>query len=300
MENYNTKILSLKGGGIKGVRTLVVLRDLESRTGKKCHELFDYITGTSVGAIIASMLASGYSAQEILNIITEKADNIFSKPWYRFGLFRSKYSDQELNLLLFHYLGNKPMFETDCKLLIPTYNLDKRVTKIFKSWDAKVLLRDVVRASASAQSYFKPHEISGYRFIDGGNVINNPSLMAIIEAHDFESAVNKMEKRFTVVSVGTGVKEQAVKDFKNGGGKLQWAEPTVDILLDEQSQTVDYYLHGISKIVNSTIYQIEPTVKWGSDAIDDASEQNIASLIEDGYQTVKKYGKLLSKIALEL
>src|SRR4051794_28730122 len=63
-----TRILSLDGGGAKGVYTLGVLKEVEAAAGQPLHQLFSFIYGTSTGAIIAALLGLGHSTDEILEL----------------------------------------------------------------------------------------------------------------------------------------------------------------------------------------------------------------------------------------
>src|SRR4051812_34621771 len=81
MKNGKTfNILTLDGGGAKGVYTLGLLRQFEAAAGKPLHQFFDAIYGTSTGAIIASLLGLGVSTDEALQLYLQHVPSIL-KPW---------------------------------------------------------------------------------------------------------------------------------------------------------------------------------------------------------------------------
>ena len=76
------KILSIDGGGIKGIAPASFLANIEERTGKKIIDYFDLIVGTSTGGIIALGLGLGFSAREILSLYIDNGEKIFKKQFF--------------------------------------------------------------------------------------------------------------------------------------------------------------------------------------------------------------------------
>lgn len=280
-------ILTIDGGGIKGLRSLFIIKEIEERMGMKSNEIFDLISGTSTGGIIAAMLSIGYSAEEVIELYFTHGPNIFKKKFLRFGIFRPKYDDSYLNKVIKEYVGEKKLSDCLTNVIIPAYNIETRDKILFKSYVGyNYPLFDVVRATVSAQSYFKPHEIDGQRHIDGGNVINNPSLVSYVE----------YKKRWAgtpinMLSIGTGREEKRIKKRQGNGGLLTWAGPTVDILMIEQSQQTDYFM---SKLEPDNYMRIEPVSIAGDIKMDNASLENMLMLKADGEQTVKVYDSMIS------
>lgn len=291
----SNNVLSIDGGGIKGLRPLYVLAEIEKRSGKKCVDLFQTMSGTSTGAFIVALLSLGYTAEQIIGLYFNLGKLIFKKSFLRFGIFRNKYSDRNLNEAIFNYFGDIVMSKAKSRLIIPAYNIDSRKDVIFDSHiDKGVKIFDVLRASASAQSYFKTHKIGADRFIDGGNVINNPSYIAwqILKAENFDSDVS-------VLSIGTGREELPIQ--KNRKGMVGWAKNTVDILMTEQAQMVhrvmvDNKNFGLIK----NYYNISPDYHNASEKMDDASDENLNNLIKDGKSTVLKYSDSIDCIVEDL
>ena len=98
------RILTLDGGGIRGVLTLGYLKSLEDILRKKMGgdpdfrlcDYFDLIAGTSTGSIIASGLALGFTVEKLQSIYQSLADKIFNTRFYRWGMFIPKFSKKPL------------------------------------------------------------------------------------------------------------------------------------------------------------------------------------------------------------
>lgn len=107
------KILSIDGGGIKGIFSASFLAEIEEKCGGPYSEYFDMIAGTSTGAIIAAALSIGIPAQEILNLYLKKGKEIFPKGSTHFKLFHGKYSNEPLKNALIEVFGTKKI--KDCQ-----------------------------------------------------------------------------------------------------------------------------------------------------------------------------------------
>jgi len=283
-------ILAIDGGGIKGVRSLYIIKEIERITRKKSYEIFDLISGTSTGGIIAVLLSIGYSADDIIQLYFNHGPKIFKKRLFRFGILRPKYSDRYLNKVISSYVEDKKLSDCLTNILIPSYNVETRDKYLFKSYNnlsSDYKLFDVLRATVSAQTYFKPHKIEKNRHIDGGNVINNPSMISYVEYLKFWS-----DKPVNLLSISTGRDEVEIKKMKGGGGIIQWVAPTTDILLIEQAQQTDYFME---RIIPENYFRIEPSSFFGSVEMDDASEENLISLKKDGEKSVIENKNLIDR-----
>lgn len=290
-------ILSISGGGIRGLITLYQLKDLQSRLSRPIQSYFDYVGGTSTGGIIAAMLAFNYTVDEIIDFYEVHGPKIFEKKFLRFGILRPKYSDKYFNGIIEDVFGDKYMSQSSLNLVIPSYNLTDNTKEIFKSYSGDDhSMFDVVRSTASAQSYFKPHKIDGKVYIDGGMVINNPSQLLFTESL-YAKRTNKGAK-INTVSFGTGRKDTDIKVKDNGGGAVFWAKPTVEVLLNEQSRTTDYFLNRIHSALSvGKYFNVEPQIEASSARIDDASDKNMEAMKVDGMNSASLQAKLLEKIA---
>ena len=294
-------ILSITGGGMRGLVTLYEMRALEEKLEKPLNKYFDYIGGTSTGGIIASMLAFGFSVQQTINFYEKHGPKIFENKLLRWGVFRPKYDDKYFNKIIRQTFKNQKISDSAVNLVVPAYNIDNFTKRIFKSYATKeeVEMFDVIRSTASAQTYFKVHNFDGSNYIDGGMVINNPSQLLFIEA--LYKIRNGEAEEINVVSFGTGRKDTDIKVSKKGKGKLFWAKPTIDILLNEQARTTDYYLNRIvGTLGTGSYFNIEPILNRSSKDIDDASKKNLTAMRLDGIESAERHIKIINKVAEKL
>ena len=277
-------ILSIDGGGIRGVATLQQLVELEKTLRTPLHSFFDYISGTSTGSIVAGLLSIGVGPKDILQLYQDHGDKIFDKKFWRLGLTQSKYNDKALNKALQDYTQGKLLKDSVVKLIIPAYNVSRRQLKIFKSYKDgnNYSLFDVIRASSAAPTFFDPWKIGGELFVDGGLVANNPSMMTVIEA------LKDGHDTFHVISFSTGIREDALTEKETTKGILGMASPTVDILLAEQAQTTDYTIERLFslKALKGSYTRCETYLTHSSGKMDDASKENICKMIEDGAESL--------------
>jgi uncharacterized protein len=222
-------LLALDGGGIRGIAPAYILTFLENLTGKKIHELFDIIGGTSTGGLIAAAIGlpnadntgARYTAKEIMDFYIEDKELIFHKSIRSLdGIAKSKYKSSSLKKFI------KNRFTNNYKLtdmILPTvligYNCTERSIKLFSSMDAYLddhvdyPLHKATLASAAAPTYFKAvtfedsvnavHKKKKSEIIcDGGLIANNPSEEVLEAAHKLFP--NKKDEDFILLSLGTG------------------------------------------------------------------------------------------------
>ncbi len=187
------KILTIDGGGIKGVFPAAFLATVEDAIERNVGDYFDLIVGTSTGGIIALGLGLGLSAKELLAFYEEHGPIIFKGNrglrWLRW-LGTSKYSKTPLESALRSCFGDKRLGDSKKRLVIPSLNLENGEVHIYKTahhprleMDYKESAVDVGMATASAPTYFPTHRsIAGIPLIDGGLWANNPVGMAVVEA----------------------------------------------------------------------------------------------------------------------
>jgi patatin-like phospholipase/acyl hydrolase len=240
------KLLALDGGGIRGLITVEVLAELENQLrgerGKafRLADEFDYIAGTSTGAIIATCLSLGMSVDEIRAFYRDSGTAMFDKASL-FRRFRTKYEDERLAVKLKQVIGEDTAFGTDklrTLLLIvmrnattdspwplsnnpyAKYNLQSRRDQGL-ACNLDLPLWQLVRASTAAPTYFPPETIDAgganpFQMVDGGlTMYNNPAfllfLMATVEPYNLQWPAG--EKEMLIVSIGTGTSPKANADL---------------------------------------------------------------------------------------
>jgi patatin-like phospholipase/acyl hydrolase len=255
------RILSIDGGGIRGIIPACTLVALEDQLGKPVRECFDYLAGTSTGALIAASASAGISARGILNLYANRAGEIFTPPHPLSNIERLvkgyMYDPDNIRKVLCDEFGASKdwvLNDAPVRLLLTSKGIDNHSWYFVQDTprNAKTTgnlgIIDCVVASASAPTYFSPWtiEIDGIEtvLVDGGvGVTGNPVYQACVEAFYYD----QFDPADTlVVSLGTGY-------FPPGNkvpvGLLGWLQWTVDALLDapegQQTQLVNRHFPGI-------------------------------------------------------
>jgi uncharacterized protein len=228
------KILSIDGGGIRGIFPAVYLANIEAElkaSGNpnwQIYQNFDLLCGTSTGGILAIALSLGIPASEIASLYYDNAKNIFgNKKWFINQIFKSSHSNQFLENLIKEKFtkannGVEPRL-IDCKVptCITTYDLQAGAASVLKSKYHNAFLRDyhipaykAALATSAAPTYFNPYttnytdlhnEIKPFHNkVDGGVFCNNPTLAAIVEAQE---ALEAKLENLAVLSIGTGTQK---------------------------------------------------------------------------------------------
>lgn len=202
------KMLCIDGGGIRGVFAISILKEIEKEVGKPINLLFDCISGTSTGSIIAASAALEVEMENVLKSYKKYGEKIFIQQ-AKVGLFRSVYSSNFLRKYLQQEFGEITLKDIQHPLLIPAVDLSHGKPFVYRSdygssnqQDHNVPLWDAVLSSCSAPLYFAPNNIDNeYLSIDGGLWANNPSLVCVTEAiHHFQIPMSEIQ----ILSIGTG------------------------------------------------------------------------------------------------
>ncbi|WP_298830040.1 CBASS cGAMP-activated phospholipase [uncultured Planococcus sp.] len=319
------KILSIDGGGIRGIIPARILADIERRTETKINELFDLIVGTSTGGILALGLvkpdetgAAEYSARKLLTLYEEKGEEIFSpvnsSRWndkIRI-IIEQRYDSEGIDNVLKEYFGDTKLSDSLKEVLIVCYELERRKPWIFKSKKAKsrgyerinqdALMREIARATSSAPTYFDPKKISmedDFSFIDGGLYANNPAMCAYVEA----KTMFKDEEDILIVSLGTG--EQTRPIFHNEAiewGLIEWAPVILDIVFDGVNSTVDYQLAQLlpNRYGKKRYYRFQTRLDYVNDNLDDVSPKNIEALKNTANRLVEQEEDTIKELCKQL
>lgn len=292
-------ILSIDGGGIRGIIPAAFLIELEKRTGKPVSELFDLVAGTSTGGILAAALTvpdrsiktagrnkPKYTAKQVLDAYFEHGGEIFHRSPLRAvrtlgGLIRPIYSPRGLDKMLDRYLGGARLHETLTEVLITAYDMASGTPWFFKTSFAEThrmpvddpLLSKVVRATCSAPTYFPPLCMEGLCLTDGGVFASNPAVCAYAQARNMFPG----EENFLLVSLGTGLQthNRPCSEIENWG-ILNWAVPISAILLNAASATVNYQMRAFIGSGNYARFQVQ--LPEDAANMDDASEANMKKL----------------------
>ncbi len=327
MSGKKVVILSIDGGGIRGIIPGVIMEYIESELRKKegddvrIADYFDLVAGTSTGGILTGLYLMPddqnpsrpkYNASDAVNLYFLNGPKIFDlNLWRRIntvaGLTDEKYDADYFEKALLRYFGDSLLSDLLKPSLITAYDIEKRKAIFFTSKQAGVTplknfkMRDVVRATASAPTYFEPPLIysqsgTAYALIDGGLYANNPALCAYAEARKMSfSAQGKAShpcgEDMLIISLGSGSKSMAekkpypYKEFKDAG-KIKWIPPVIDIMMSGNSETVDYQLMQIYDTLSDSnkndYHRLDPGIGLASPDMDNAKPENMEALRQAG------------------
>ena len=301
------RILTIDGGGIRGLIPARVLAEVEDLAGQPVHELFDLVAGTSTGGLLALALArpggdggAAHTARDLVAFYEVDGPKIFHRsPWKvvtsGYGILDERYGSGALEDALDRCLGGTRLSEALVDVLIPSYDLEEREVFFFRSARAKEdpqydhRLVDAARATSAAPTYFEPMQLPGaggdtrtYALVDGGVYANNPAMCALVEARKLHPEAT----RFLVLSLGTGSQTRPIEyvDAKDWG-IVQWARPILGVVFDGVEDTVEFQLATmIDGWPRSQVLRIQARLDVGKDDLDDASRTNLAALhtVADG------------------
>ncbi len=223
-------ILTLDGGGTRGIYTSQLLAEIEQAFQRRIKTCFDLIAGTSTGAIIAGAAVSDIPMADIVELFETETPHIFRRRWYRIPLFLSKYPSEKLAQILATHLPATPLGEIATPLMITSSEISKSNVHIFRSnygsrdsesvpTDKEVSLRDAILASCAAPTFFAPKSMDNALLADGGLWANNPSTIAFTEAL---SAFEKDTREIRILSVGTGHSVNMYRNRRGWGFLTGW------------------------------------------------------------------------------
>ncbi|MDY0884202.1 patatin-like phospholipase family protein [Dongia soli] len=296
------RVLSIDGGGIRGLLPAMVLADLERRTNRPIIDLFDMIVGTSTGGLLGLALAAPdehgqprHSARDIVRLYEQEGQRVFSRSvWHKIravgNLAEGKYPSMGLESVLHDYFGDTRLKDALAEVIVPAYEIERRFPFFFKTSNARAKayydypMWQVIRAATAAPTYFEPMqiEIDGpndyYALVDGALFAYNPGMCAYVEM------LNRFPEydNIVMVSLGTGeltrrLPYAEVKDW----GAARWAQPTFAMMCDGISDVVDYQLQQLLPDLpdgRRQYYRFQARLDVGNDDMDDASNTNIRVL----------------------
>ncbi|MEA5466360.1 CBASS cGAMP-activated phospholipase [Leptothoe sp. PORK10 BA2] len=287
------RILSIDGGGIKGVFPAAFLATLEDAIGDHVANYFDLIVGTSTGGIVALGLGLGLSATEILGFYERYGPQIFQQRTILSGLRHwlfAKYSDATLRQALEETFGDRRLGESNQRLVIPSLNLDTGEAYLYKTAhhrrferDYKELVVTVALATSAAPTFFPTHlSEGGTAFIDGGVWANNPAAIAMIEA---VKTLQWNPETVRLLSLGCSTPPVSVGwERWLPLGKVGWANRVVEMVMAGQSS----FSLGAAQLFagEENVLRVDPIVQRNRFAMDGA--ENIAILKGLGQSEARK------------
>lgn len=282
--SFKYKVLSLDGGGIRGIIPAIILKEIEKRTQKRIWELFDLIAGTSTGGFLAMILTmpnpknpntARYSMEEIINMYREDGKNIFHEPFLESltevdDLLRPKYPSEGREKVAEKYFQDVALEDALTNIFITSYDIELRVPVFFinnptfqrhsgtsfRKLCSDYKMIEAAMATSAAPTFFEPYKLpirgcsdcGDYALVDGAMFANNPTALAIVEAIIYSQNQGKEVRLedILVASLGTGsLTRKFPYDKAVNWGKLQWIQPLINIFLDGASEVANYQLRQL-------------------------------------------------------
>ena len=319
------RILSIDGGGMRGIVSAVLLQSLEE---KLCHysnrpnarigDYFELVAGTSTGSILTGLYLyanergeSKFSAKEATQAYIDYGPYIFKKQ-FGYPFFGARYTNRYFEEMLDSFFHEDTLGELRKPCLLTAYDITSRKAVFFNSVTGRAdeernyKLKDAILSSCAAPTYFPPTCKQMKRgcygcLVDGGVVANNPSMCALIEAMklpDCEAVGDTI-----LVSVGN-VKNTKSYSYHRAKlwGLFHWAVPMLDILMDGNEQTVDYELRRLYKSMRcpQSYIRLQLRTEDPIPRMDSCSKESISRFLELGEQLVQRDSLQVDALAKQL
>jgi hypothetical protein len=334
------RVLSIDGGGVRGIIPATILAELERRTKRPIAQLFDLIVGTSTGGILALGLTTPdpkdrslprHRAAELVTLYEKEGERIFPATPLKAirGLFGPKYSPEGLEQVLKDYLGENTLLgDALTNVMIPAYAMEERHHGFFTTYADEsfyIYMWEAARAASAAPTYFPPFRTPVYwgprdnpqntrkshvALIDGGVFANNPAPYALSFAkrYVYDHPTDPNPKRpydikhpILLLSLGTGqVPPSTSFEDAWNWGLLGWAGPVIDILFSDPG--IEDETRGLMSFSDS-YFRLQPRTLTDSTAtLDNASSDNIRELkrIADDYVRSDEIQSQLDKLVIAL
>ncbi len=289
------RILSIDGGGIKGVFPASFLAEVETSFGlTSVAQYFDLVAGTSVGGILALGLGLGMTARDMTEFLVTLGPGVFppgNTPTLRLLLGFDRYDPGPLRNALAKVFGKKTLADSHVRLLIPSFDATKADIHIYKTAHSKRLMMDyrveaveVAMATAAAPTYFPAYESNKkLMLVDGGVWGNNPVALAVVEAI---TLLGQAPDNIEVLSLGCT--DEPI-DFKVGWHTgLYWLRRAIYAAMRGQSRSalgMAMHLTGRDKGADR-ILRIDPIVRTSRFRLDGTKQ--IAELRGLGYSEARQ------------
>lgn len=298
MGNKEFKILSIDGGGIKGLYSATILKEFEEKFNCHISDYFDMICGTSTGGLIALALSLKIPAKEICDFYEIEGPKIFpssitiniigkeiSRRFLKQLVFKGKYSDKPLRKALEAVFKENKIGDSNNLLCIPSYTITEARPFIYKfdhpegnlDRDNGAKMVDVALATSAAPTFFPLAEIPYYdnkQFIDGGVWANNPTLVGLLEALDFfvgegkdKKGEDKKYKTIKILSISSlTISGGKPTGLKRDRSFLNWGNDLFETSMTGQSFFTDFFMKKIKSISNTSIDYVRiPSVNISSE-----------------------------------
>ncbi|NBB84576.1 MAG: phospholipase [Alphaproteobacteria bacterium] len=303
-------VLSIDGGGIRGLIPAVILAKLEEALAARglptaLEHHFDLICGTSTGGIIAAGLTTphpaggdraAFNAADLVALYKDNGAEIFARPWWRAltsVVRRAAYDPTTLETMLKDRLGHARLRDARTRVTLTAYDIDARRAVFMSNTEhdpEDYAVWEAARATAAAPTFFPPAQVRPLRhgepitrtLVDGGVFANDPVFSAFVEARKNDFAAGDIH----ILSLGTGVATRSYpyREARNWG-LIDWlrpsnATPIISILMHGQASSAAYLADRLLNDADAPRYErIDmPLTAPAKDDLDDTSPENLRAL----------------------
>ncbi len=300
------RILSLDGGGIRGLISLEVLKYLEERSGKPIAELFDVIGGTSTGAIIGTQIVLAddqghpkHKAGEIIELYDDQVARVFRAPLYHQiltlgGLLGPRYANDEKIVLANEIYADANFRDLLLPVMVPSYSVETAGLQLFTNWSpdyAEMFVAPLVSAATSGPTYFPGVELdlpsSRGVYMDGAVFGADPAQEMYLHALE-----HFPDADIVLVSLGTGIRKTDVNaQAGERGGLMTWLIPLMGLAVDGRGDLASTWLDRFSKTQAGEgfhYYRFDIALSDRETSFDDTSPEAVADLRQLGQSLVKQ------------
>lgn len=279
------RILSIDGGGIRGIVPTIVLQRLAAEPGLDLLDRVDLVAGTSTGGLVALALAAGIDLARLRELYVDRgeavfADSILDDIGDVGKVLGADYDIANLRVELRHVFADRTLAELTKRVVIPAFDLDNE-DPTARSWKPKIfhnfpgpdsdglqLAYKVGTYTSAAPTYFQTED--GY--IDGGVFAANPSMCALAQVLDARVPPDERAELSEVrlLSLGTGRSLVHVEGDSLDWGYVQWVRPLLGLLLDGVSGIAHYQC---TQMLGERYFRLAPTFPEGTEiAMDDVDQ----------------------------
>jgi len=304
---YKIKILSIDGGGIRGIIPATILAHIEKQfPGKKIADLFDYVAGTSTGGIIALGITKKdktISPADFIDIYAGPDGRKIFKQKFFYTWGDEKYPTEGIDSVLEKHFGSSQLKDVDPnRVLITAYETKYRKATFFYNQKERyrdLFLKDIARSTSAAPTYFEANPIENaegindgqeriYSYIDGGVFANNPAMCTLIQSLKDNPGLSIDD--ILLVSVGTGEFRRSLPyDEVKDWGYVGWGKVIFDICSDGIDDTIDHQLKQLMPEENYFRFQIKlPEEVKDIEQMDNVDDDNLKLLQELTSLHIKK------------
>ncbi|WP_264377034.1 MULTISPECIES: patatin-like phospholipase family protein [unclassified Wolbachia] len=296
-------ILSIDGGGIRGIIPAIILAEIEQRTRKPIAEIFDLIAGTSTGGIVVAGLCRKdergnpqYSANDLVELYQKYGAYIFKSSFLRRSIFSwlncAQYPHKNIEFVLDKYFGEDILKNTLSNVLITSYDIQNHCPFFFKSWkEGNIKLKDALRAATAAPTYFAPKYLKINHkemvLVDGGVFANNPAACAYASGKRLFP-----NDDILLLSIGTGRTDRSIANSKRFG-KIGWIKPLLNVMFASGLDCVNYQMN---QVIGNRYVRIQSQLKIASPDMDNITSKNIRSLQQEANAMIEDNQKLIDKL----